>query len=217
MLAGVLVLAPLGVTVWVFFALVSRADRVIELLPDGIQPQNLLGFHIPGLGVLLTLLFVLTVGLLMRYYATQQVVELYESLLARVPLLSGLYQGIKQLVDTVFMGKGTHFREVVLVEYPRRGLYCLAFLTNTEDWARLEDTDESLISIFLPTTPNPTSGFYLLVPRSDVRRIDLSPEEAFKVIMSAGIVTPESVHVSSPGMDEPAPPPPQASGIAPRR
>lgn len=208
LLAGVLVLAPLGVTFWVFFALVGRADGVIGLLPYRLQPETLLGFNLPGLGILLSLVFVIAVGSMMQYYTGRRVVEFYEGLLARVPVLSGIYQGVKQLIDTIFMRKGAHFREVVLVEYPRRGLYCLAFLTNETPYMVLPGGGPDLISIFLPTTPNPTSGFYLLVARQDVQRLDLTPEEAFKVIMSAGIVTPEFVRVSSPtdGGAPPAPP-----------
>jgi uncharacterized membrane protein len=217
LIAGVLVLAPLGVTFWVFFALVSRADGVIELLPDALQPEALLGFHIPGLGILLSLLLVVGVGLMMQYYTGRRVVELYERLLARVPVLSGIYQGVKQLIDTVFMHKGAHFREVVLVEYPRRGLYCLAFLTNETTYITLPGEDTELISVFLPTTPNPTSGYYLLVPRQDIQRLQLSAEEAFKIIMSAGIVTPAAVGLASPPTDGPGPPAPPARHTDPHR
>lgn len=211
LLAGVLVLAPLGVTFWVFFALVGRADGIIGLLPYQMQPETLLGFNIPGLGILLSLLLVAAVGSMMQYYTGRRVVEMYEGLLARVPVLSGIYQGVKQLIDTVFNRKGAHFREVVLVEYPRRGVYCLAFLTNETPYMKLPAHPDGLISIFLPTTPNPTSGFYLLVPGDDVQRLDLSPEEAFKIIMSAGIVTPEAVQLSSPAADGGAPPAPPAT------
>ena len=216
-IAGVLVLAPLGVTFWVFFALVGRADRIIELLPTRLQPQALLGMSLPGLGILLSLVLVTVVGSMMQYYTGRRVVELYEGLLSRVPVISGIYQGVKQLIDTVLMRKGAHFREVVLVEYPRRGLYCLAFLTNEEQYLKLPDVDTDLISIFLPTTPNPTSGFYLLVPRQDVLRLELSPEEAFKVIMSAGIVTPDSVQLSGPKTGEAALPEPPATHTEPSR
>ena len=217
LLAGVLVLAPLGVTSWVFFALVGRADGVLELLPHRLQPEILLGFNIPGLGILLSLMFVIAVGSMMQYYTGRRVVELYEGVLSRVPVLSGIYQGVKQLIDTIFMRKGAHFREVLLVEYPREGLYCMAFLTNETPYLTLPEGGPELISIFLPTTPNPTSGFYLLVPRADVRRLNLTPEEAFKVIMSAGIVTPESVRVSRPMSETPAPPAPPERHTAPRR
>ena len=195
--AGALVLAPLGITAWVFFALVGLADNSIEFLPASLRPETYLGFGIPGLGVLLTLVGVALVGLAMRMYAGRRVVELYEGMLARVPVLNAVYQGLKQLIETLFGKQGNHFREVVLIEYPRRGIHCMAFLTNKESYIEVEG-EEALISVFLPTTPNPTSGFYLLVPRSDIRHVDISVEEAFKLIMSAGIVTPEGMHTAKP-------------------
>jgi uncharacterized membrane protein len=155
-----------------------------------------LGFPLPGLGVLVAAILVLFTGLTMRYYAGQKVVAWFELLLGRVPVLSGVYQGLKQLMNTLFTSRGQHFRQVVLMEYPRRGIYCLAFVTNEDQFVRLEN-DERLISIFLPTTPNPTSGFYLLIPAKDLLKLDMSSEEAFKLIMSAGIVTPGGTRIAN--------------------
>jgi uncharacterized membrane protein len=211
LLAGVLVLAPLGLTAWVFFALVGFADGLIRLLPAAARPETYLGFPVPGLGVLLALILVLITGLTMRYYAGQKVVAWFEGLLARVPLLSGVYQGLKQLMNTVFTNRGQHFRQVVLLEYPRRGIFCLAFVTNEDPFLQLESGHERLISIFLPTTPNPTSGFYLLVPARDLLKLNMTSEEAFKLIMSAGIVTPGGSRIANswvgytnPGTEPPA-------------
>ncbi len=190
LLAGVLVLVPLGLTIWVFFGLVGIADGLIRLLPQAARPETYLGFPIPGLGVLVAVVLVLMTGLTMRYVAGQTVVGWYEGLLARVPLFSGVYQGIKQLVNTVFTKQGQHFRQVVVLEYPRRGVYCIAFVTNEDPYIEVEGADPRLISVFLPTTPNPTSGFYLLVPAQDLLKVNMTSEEAFKLIMSAGIVTP---------------------------
>jgi uncharacterized membrane protein len=205
LLAGVLVLVPLGITIWVFLALVNLADGLIRMLPDAARPETYLGFPIPGLGILVTVFMVFLVGFAMRYYAGRRIVETTERLLGRVPLLSGIYQGLKQLVQTLFTQRGQHFRQVVLVEYPRRGLFCLAFVTNTDTFIEVEGTDESdpLMSIFLPTTPNPTSGFYLLVPQSDLRRLDLTVEESFKLIMSAGIVTPDGSRAANRWVPDP--------------
>ena len=197
LLAGTLVLAPLGITIFVFSTLVDFADGLIRVLPEAWQPETHLGFPIPGLGVVVAVLLVALTGLFMRYYAGQRVVEFYETLLARVPLLSGIYQGFKQLVDTVFTQRGQHFRQVVMLEYPRKGIFCLAFVTNEDPFMDVEHTDDRLISVFLPTTPNPTSGFYLLVPATDLRKVDMTSEEAFKLIMSAGIVTPGRLHLAS--------------------
>tara|TARA_B100000575_G_scaffold294109_1_gene308044 strand:+ start:1020 stop:1697 length:678 start_codon:yes stop_codon:yes gene_type:complete len=197
LLAGTLVLAPLGVTIWVFTIVVRFADGLIRVMPDAWRPETYLGYPIPGLGILLSIMLVALTGLFMRYYAGQRVVEWYEHVLGRVPLLSGIYQGFKQLVDTLFSSRGQHFRQVVLVEYPRKGIFCLAFVTNEDPFLDVERADNRLISVFLPTTPNPTSGFYLLIPATDLRKVDMTSEEAFKLIMSAGIVTPERVRIAN--------------------
>jgi len=197
LLAGILVLAPVGITAWVFFFLVGIADGMIGLLPAVVRPETYLGFPIPGLGVLLALILVAITGLTMRYYAGQKVVEWYEGMLSRVPLVSGVYQGFKQLVNTLFTQRGQHFRQVVLVEYPRKGLYCFAFVTNEDTFLKVEGSVDRLISIFLPTTPNPTSGFYLLVPAQDLLKVDITTEEAFKLIMSAGIVPPGNIRLAN--------------------
>jgi len=197
--AGFLVVVPVGITIWVFFALVDLADGLIRGLPSVVRPETYLGFPIPGLGVLVTVLVVFLVGLGMRYYLGQRVLEAVEGVLARVPLASGIYQGLKQVVQTVAANRGAQFRQVVLVEYPRRDLYCLAFVTNQTSFMEIEGVEEvgDLVSIFLPTTPNPTSGFYLLVPKRDLRKVDISVEAAFKLIMSAGIVTPGGIRTAS--------------------
>ena len=197
LLAGILVLAPVGITAWVFFFLVGIADGMIRLLPEAVRPETYLGFPIPGLGVVLALILVALTGLTMRYYAGQKVVEWYESLLSRVPLVSGVYQGFKQLVNTLFTERGQHFRQVVLLEYPRTGIYCFAFVTNEDAFLKVEGSYDRLISVFLPTTPNPTSGFYLLVPAQDLLKVDISTEEAFKLIMSAGIVPPDDIRLAN--------------------
>lgn len=191
LLAGLLVIAPLAITLWVIVSLVGFADGFINLLPQWAQPETYLGFPVPGLGLLLTMVVVGLVGFTMRYYTGRRIVEFYEGILARLPIASGIYQGLKQLVETLFSQKGRQFRQVVLVEYPRRGLWCLAFMTNEEDFLVVEEGPEGgTVGIFLPSTPNPTTGFYLIVPREDVRLIDMSIEEAFKLIMSAGVITP---------------------------
>jgi uncharacterized membrane protein len=215
LLAGVLVVAPLGISLWVLSFLVGFADKAIHILPDRWQPEVLLGFPIPGLGILITGIFLILVGLGMRYYTGRRVVSFYESLLGRVPLLSGVYQGVKQLVQTLFDKSSQPFRQVILIEYPRHGLWCLGFLTTQDAYVCIEATADhdtptrpsDLVSVFVPTTPNPTSGFYLLVPREDVLLVDLTVEEAFKLIMSAGVVGPHRF-VGTRRLDAPALTPP---------
>jgi len=205
LLSGGLVLSPLGITFWVFIKLVGVADGLVELLPSVVQPETYLGFPVPGVGFALALIVLAMVGYTMRYYTGRRIVEFYESLLARVPILSAVYHGLKQLIESLFSSKGTHFRQPIIIEYPRRGVYCIAFLTNEESFIELDgegSSETGLVSVFLPTTPNPTSGFYLLVPRAEVWALDMGVEQAFKLIMSAGIVTPDMVQTARP-LDRP--------------
>ncbi len=196
-LTGLLVVLPLAITLGVGAWLIGLVDGLLGLAPDWLLSLELPAIklqirNIPGLGLLVTTMLVLTVGAAMRYYTAQRLVLAYEAMLHRIPVLSPIYQGLKQLFVTLFSKQGTRFRQVVAIEYPRRGLWALAFTTN-----RIEvHTDErrvEVVSVFLPTTPNPTSGFYLLIPVEEVQLLDLTVEEAFKLIMSAGIVSPSVI------------------------
>ena len=199
LIAGVLVLAPLGLTIWVFVTLVSWADKLILLLPDAVQPQKLLGFPVPGLGIVLSVAVLLLVGTAMRYYTGRRIVLLYEGLLQHLPIVSSLYSGLKQLLQTFFSRRKSQFSQAVMVEYPRKGLYSIAFVTNE----CISITDQpQFISLFLPTTPNPTSGFFLMVERKDVRFLDIGIEEAFKMIMSAGLVAPQQIGLMAASVQE---------------
>lgn len=189
-IAGILLVVPLGATIWVLGFLVALLESSIRLLPRAIQPEELIGQPIPGLGVLLTFTAVLLAGALTRSFLGQRIVYFYEAVLARVPIVSSIYQGVKQLTEALFSGTDGQFRQVVLVEWPRRGVYAIAFHTG-EAFLTVGDPNQELVNVFLPTTPNPTSGFYLMLPRSEIRPLDLSVEEAFKLIMSAGIVAPD--------------------------
>lgn len=193
LLAGLAVVLPLGITVWVVISFASFVDSNLDLLPPSINPEVLLDRELPGLGILITVVLVTAVGAISKYYVGQRLVGYVEGVLLRLPLLSGIYQGLKKLVDTLFSKDGMKFRQVVMVEYPRRGIWAVAFLTGEQaEWLITNEFgDDQIVSLFLPTTPNPTSGFYLLAPARDVRLLDVSVEEAFKLIMSAGIVTPD--------------------------
>jgi uncharacterized membrane protein len=193
LLAGLAVVLPLGITVWVVVSFAALVDSNLDLLPSTVNPETLLKTELPGLGILITVVLVTAVGAVSRYYIGQRIVDWIDGVLLRVPLLSGIYQGLKKLVDTLFSKEGMKFRQVVMVEYPRRGIWAVAFLTGEQaDWLITTEFDgTSPVSLFLPTTPNPTSGFYLLAPAKDVRLLDVTVEEAFKLIMSAGIVFPE--------------------------
>lgn len=189
-IAGVLIVVPLSATIWVLTLVMGFLEGTVRLLPDAVQPETLIGQPIPGLGILLTLTAVLTAGTLTRSFIGRRIIELYEAILSRVPIVSSIYQGVKQLTEALFSGREGQFRQVVLVEWPRRGVYAIAFHTG-EAFLSADDPDLELVNVFLPTTPNPTSGFYLMLARSEIRPLDINVEEAFKLIMSAGIVAPD--------------------------
>ena len=189
-MAGLLVWLPLGATFFVIRLLVDWMDQSLLLLPDRFRPESLLGFHIPGLGVLLSLLILLLTGLVAANLFGRKLVSLWEQLLSRIPLVRSVYSAVKQLVETMFADNGNSFRKVVLVEFPRRGLWTLAFLTSEEQGVVQEATGRDVVSLYVPTTPNPTGGYFVLVPREDVREVDLSVDEGLKLLLSMGAVNP---------------------------
>ncbi len=190
LVAGLLVWVPLGVTVLIIKFLVDLMDQTLVLLPQAYRPEQWLGFKIPGLGVVLTFVVVLVTGMLAANLIGRQLLRLGEAVLVRIPLVRTIYSAVKQVVDTVLSSSGQSFRRVVLVEYPRRGIWTLAFVTG-EGVAQLErGTEKKLINLFVPTTPNPTSGFFLTLPPEEIREVDLSVDEGLKLIVSAGVVAP---------------------------
>lgn len=191
LIAGLLVWLPLGVTVLVIKLLVDVMDGTLSLLPDAWQPDALLGFHLPGLGVVLSITVVLVTGMVVANLFGRRLVEAWESLLARIPLVRSIYAGVKQVAETLFSPGGQSFRKVVLIEYPRRGLWTLAFQTGNGIGEAQTRTGEDVINVYVPTTPNPTSGFFLMVPRQDAVELDMTVDEGLKMIISMGVVVPE--------------------------
>lgn len=189
--AGVLITAPLGITIYIAWAFISWVDgQVIPLLPERYNPENYLPFSVPGIGLLivlvgLTLIGALTAGLIGRLF-----VNMSERLLNRMPVVRSLYGATKQIFETVLAQKSTAFREVVLVEYPRRGVWTIGFITGTTEGEIQELTEDEVVNIFLPTTPNPTSGFLLFVPRSDIVTLHMSVEDGMKMVVSGGLISP---------------------------
>ena len=190
-LAGILVTAPLGITGYLAWIIIGFIDHsVTPLVPEQYNPETYLPFSLPGLGVLilivaLTLIGALTAGLLGRL-----LVHTGERLLNRMPVIRSFYSALKQIFQTVLAQKSNAFREAVLVEYPRRGIWAVAFITGTTQGEVQNLTKQQTVNIFLPTTPNPTSGFLLFVPKDDVVSLNMSVEEAIKMVISGGIVTP---------------------------
>ena len=194
LVTGLLVVAPLALTIWGLFFLVNLADNLLKILPRSFRPEHLFGFPIPGLGLLLVLFILFFVGGLARLYVGRRVIEWYESFLKRVPVVSSVYAGLKQFLETIFSDNKAAFSQAVLIEYPRKGIYSLAFVTNETSPIQLLP---ELVSVFLPTTPNPTSGFFLMIPRADIQYLNITAEEAFTMIMSAGLVLKEPLSFRS--------------------
>ena len=193
--AGLVAFAPIGITFWAIAWIVQRLDnlllpRVLSwFFPTLEQPIELP----PLVGALFTFLVILLSGVIVRHFFGHELVRGWERMLSRVPVARSIYGGVKQLFEAIVAGgRTTSFNTVVLVEYPRKGLWALAFTTgNSGMQIQAAFPEETMINCFVPTTPNPTSGFYLVIPQSEIREVDLTVEEAFKVIMSAGLVDPD--------------------------
>ncbi|MDP8222836.1 MAG: DUF502 domain-containing protein [Candidatus Lernaella stagnicola] len=208
LVAGLLVTVPLGTTILVLRWVLRIADGMIKWLPEAYRPETYLGIHIPGVfGLTLFILFLLIVGFLVRNFIGQRLVRVYENILERIPFVRTVYVATKQLTSSLFATDGNKFSRVVLIEYPRPGLYSMAFVTSEHTKLLSNVIGRRCLSVFVPTTPNPTSGYYLLVPIEDAVDTDLSIEEAFRLIMSAGISTPERADVPAPTVQPPAPAP----------
>ena len=191
LIAGILVTAPLGITVWLTITFINFIDRsVINALPPQYNPLTYLPISIPGLGLIIMLGFLIMIGMLTANFLGRYVVRLGEYLLDRMPIVRSLYGGIKQILETVLATQSNAFREVVLLEYPRKGLWSVGFITGTTKGQIQRLTDTETVNVFVPTTPNPTSGYLLFVPKGDLHILDMSVEEGIKLVVSAGIVTP---------------------------
>lgn len=188
--AGLLIWLPIGATVLVFKLLLDLMDRLLFWLPAAYRPENLLGVPIPGLGAILAVLLLLITGILGANLLGKRLVTLYESVLARIPLVRSVYGAVKHFAEMVFGDGGTSFKKVILIEYPREGLYSIAFQTSENPTEVQARTGETVITVFLPTTPNPTSGFMLFVPRSRATELEMSVEDALKMVVSLGVVLP---------------------------
>lgn len=187
-IAGLLVVLPLGFTWMVALFIVRRMDALLHWLPWWLDPNSYLPFRVPGLGVLLTFSGVVLAGVMIRSYAVRRAVAAGERLMHEVPFLSNVYAVAKQIVEVTLRKDAQAFRKVGLIEFPRPGIYSLVFLTGAAPEEPQRTTGRRLLNVFLPTTPNPTTGFYLMLPQEDVRILELSVEEAFRLIISAGIV-----------------------------
>jgi uncharacterized membrane protein len=192
-LAGVIVTAPIGITALLIWQFITFLDsQVGSLIPDRYNPESYLPFSVPGLGLLITIAFLTLVGFLAAGLAGRTLVRIGERLLSRMPVVRSVYSTLKQIFETVLAQSSRSFREVVLIEYPRRGIGAIGFVTGPTRGEVQVRSEEELVNVFLPTTPNPTSGFLLFVPRRDLVHLDMSIEEGIKLVISGGIVSSPS-------------------------
>jgi uncharacterized membrane protein len=194
LVAGLLIWVPLGVTLFVLNVLVGLIDRTLLLLPLAYRPDNLFSVHIPGLGLVLTLVVLISTGMLAANLVGRQLVSFWESILHRIPLVRSVYSASKNFAEVVFGDTTESFSKVLLVQYPRKGVYSICFKTAQELAEIQARTNEDLICVFVPTTPNPTSGFIIMVPRDEVIELDMDVESALKMIVSLGVVVPKWVN-----------------------
>ncbi|MFC5431019.1 DUF502 domain-containing protein [Paraburkholderia denitrificans] len=189
-LTGLLVLVPLAITLWVLNLIIGTMDETLLLLPESWRPVRLFGLRLPGIGALLTLAFIFAVGLLTHNFIGQKLVSWWNALVRRIPLVGPLYSSVQQVSDTLLSSNGNAFRKALLIEYPRRGSWTIAFLTGVPGGDVVNHLREPHVSVYVPTTPNPTSGFFLMVPKSEVIELDMSVDAALKYIVSMGVVAP---------------------------
>jgi len=191
LITGLLVWVPLAITAWILQLVVSTLDRSLLLLPENWRPVHLLGFEIWGIGAVITLLVVLLTGVITSNFFGQRLVLIWESILNRIPVVKSIYSSVKQVSDTLLGPGGQAFRKALLVQYPHQGSWTIAFQTGVPGGEIVEHLPGSHISVYVPTTPNPTSGFFLMVPRAEVVELNMSVDAALKYIISMGVVSPE--------------------------
>jgi uncharacterized membrane protein len=190
LVTGLILWIPLVVTFLVVRFLIGFVDRIMLLVPQGLRPENLLGFPIPGIGLLLALVILLFSGLFAANFAGRRLVDLGDRIVTRIPLVSGIYSGAKQVAETLFADHSTAFKRVFLVEYPRKGVWSMCFQTSDLEGEVQHRTTKRVICVFVPTTPNPTSGFILFVPRDELVALDMKVDEGLRFIISLGVAVP---------------------------
>jgi uncharacterized membrane protein len=191
-ITGLLVWVPFGITLWVLNLTISTMDETLLLLPAAWHPDRLLGIHIPGWGIILTLLIVGLTGVLVRNVLGQQLLLLWEAVLQHIPFVNSIYKGVKQVSDTLLSGNGNSFRKVLLVRYPHPEAWSLAFQTSLPGEV-IDQFAEEYVAVFIPTTPSPVNGFYFYVRKADVIELDMSVDEAFRSIVSMGVAADQEV------------------------
>jgi len=190
-ITGLLIWIPLVITIWVLKLVVDVLDQSLLLLPVSLQTENWLGVHIPGLGAILTVVIVFLTGLFATNFFGAQLVELWHEILHRIPVVNSIYSSVKQISDTLFSSSGQAFRKALLVQWPQEGMWTIAFLTGTPGGGVAKHLPPDSVAVYVPTTPNPTGGYFVIIPRKNVIELDMSVEQALKYIISMGVVPPQ--------------------------
>ena len=189
-ITGLLVLVPLAITLWVLNLIIGTLDQSLLLLPPQWRPELLLGFNLPGVGTILTLVIIFITGVVTRNFVGNRLLMLWELLLKRIPVVNSIYSSVKQVSDTLLSSSGNAFRKALLVQYPREGIWTIAFQTGVPGGDVKNHLSGDYVSVYVPTTPNPTSGFFLMLKREDTIELNMSVDEALKYIVSMGVVAP---------------------------
>ncbi|WP_397407482.1 DUF502 domain-containing protein [Polaromonas sp.] len=192
LLAGLLVLVPLAVTVWLLNWIIGTLDQTLQILPLDWQPDKLLGVHIPGFGVLLALAIVLSIGAIASNFFGRKLVSWWDALLSRIPIVRSIYSSVKQVSDTLFSENGNAFRKALLVQWPREGVWTIAFQTGMPGGDVANHLQGDYLSVYVPTTPNPTGGYFIMLPKADCIELKMSVDEALTYVISMGVVVPGS-------------------------
>ncbi len=192
LLAGLLVLVPLAVTVWLLNWIIGTLDQTLQILPGDWHPDKLLGVHIPGFGVLLALAIVLSIGAIATNFLGKKLVSWWDSLLSRIPIVRSIYSSVKQVSDTLFSENGNAFRKALLVQWPREGVWTIGFQTGMPGGDVVNHLQGEYLSVYVPTTPNPTGGYFVMLPRADCIELKMSVDEALTYVISMGVVVPGS-------------------------
>ena len=190
-ITGLLIWIPLVITIWVLKLVVDMLDQTLLLLPLALRTESWLGFHFPGMGVLLTLMIVFLTGAVTANLIGQRLVHFWHEILHRIPVVSSIYSSVKQVSDTLFSSSGEAFRKALLVQWPRQGMWTIAFLTGTPGGDVTRHLQGDFVSVYVPTTPNPTGGYFVMMPRQDVIELDMSVDTALKYVISMGVASPD--------------------------
>jgi uncharacterized membrane protein len=209
LMTGLLVWIPLALTIWVLNLILAFMDQTLLVLPPAWRPEQWLGFHLPGAGLVLTLVIVLATGVLAANIIGQRLVTWWESMLGRIPIVSNIYRSVKQVSDTLLAQDGHSFRRAVLVEFPQRGQWAVGFVVGSAGSQLSRYLDPDVLTVYVPTAPNPTSGYTLIVRPDELHDVEMSVDDALKFVISMGVVTPNASLSSPQGL-----PPAVASGAA---